>query len=303
MTPSVRFGAHSVEFSSLDKVLFPESGLTKGDLVDHYRIVAPCMLPHVWRRPLTLQRFPEGIGQAGFYQKEAPDFFPEWIARARVTLEDGSEQDQVTADNLATLAFLGQQAAVTLHVWTSRAPAWTHPDRIVFDLDPGEPTTFATTRATAHSVRDRLRAVGLTAFAMITGSRGIHVWVPIRRGPDFDEVRSFARLVAGSIVADRPADLTDEIRKDKRAGRLFVDIGRNGKGQTCVAPYSLRALPAAPVATPVTWSELSDVDSAGAYTLQSLPRRLARRDDPWKGMGRHAADLARARGLWERSEG
>ncbi len=298
MSRTVRFGRRSVELSHADKVYFPDRGFTKGDVFDYYQRVAPGLLPHTRRRPLSLQRFPDGIAGEGFYQKEVPDSFPGWVSRVGVRLKDGSRQDQVTADSRSVLAYLCQQGVVTMHAWPSRAPRLREPDRLIFDLDPSDGQPFRVVREAAEALRERLAAVGLAPHVMLTGSSGAHVWVPLRRGPGFDAVRSFASTVVESLAEERPGELTTEVRKAARGGRLFLDVARNAWGQTAVAPYMLRALPGAPVAAPVEWAELRDTEESGRFTLVTMPTRLARKGDPWKGMGRHAADLRRARAEW-----
>lgn len=300
---TARFGPHPVELTHTDKVLFPEAGITKGDLIDYYTTVAGVMLPHLRDRPLTLQRFPDGIGEDGFYQKKAPDSLPSWVERATVTLEDGSRQEQIVASDVGTLALLAQRATITLHVWLSRVGRLDRPDRLVFDLDPGEETSFATLRRTARELRELLAGVGLHAYPMLTGSTGLHVWVPLRVESTYDEVRSFARTVVTTLRERRPQELTTEVRKNKRRGRLFLDVARNAKGQTAVAPYSVRALPNAPVATPLDWDELARVEESGRYRLSSMLRRLAQREDPWRGIGRRAASLSRAASAWDLDRG
>lgn len=296
-----RFGRHSIELTHTDKVLFPDSDITKGDLIDYYTTVADVILPHVRERPLTLQRFPDGITEDGFYQKEATSSIPSWVERATVTLEDGSRQEQVVAGDVATLALLARRAMVTLHVWLSRTGSLGSPDRLVFDLDPGADTPFATLRRTARELRELLGGVGLRGYPMLTGSTGLHVWVPLRPDATYDGVRDFARSMATTLAERRPDELTTEVRKNKRRGRLFLDVARNAEEQTAVAPYSVRARPGAPVATPLNWDELSRVDESGRYTISSVGRRLAQRDDPWKGMARHAASLSKAASAWHRT--
>ncbi len=289
---AVRIGRRRVELSNQDKVLFPESGLTKGDLVAHYRDVAPAMLRHLADRPLALQRFPDGIGAGGFYQKQVASHFPDWIGRVRVTTEQGPQVHCVCNDT-ATLVYLADQACVTLHCWASRGDRLDRPDRLVIDLDP-ELDVFAAVVDAARQVRAVLEDCGLVPFVQTTGSRGVHVVTPLTRDHDFEETRAFATGVARLLVARDPDRLTRAQRKRERHGRLYLDVARNAYGQTGVAPYSVRAKPGAPVATPVDWDELGTrVTHAGAFTVESVRRRLRAREDAWKGMGRRARSLAR----------
>jgi bifunctional non-homologous end joining protein LigD len=292
----IRVGSRTIEVANLEKVMFPDEGITQGDLMDYYRRVAETMLPYLKGRPLTMQRFPDGIGDEGFYQKEAPDYFPDWIRRVSIEVKgEGQEQPQVICDDVATLVYLVDQGCITPHVWLSRADKLTHPDKLTFDLDPPD-DDFELVRSAAQSLREVLEGVGLLPFVMTTGSRGLHVVVPLDRSADFDTVRSFAKNLAG-VLAEREADrLTTKVRKDKRGNRLFLDYLRNSYGQNTVAPYAVRAKPGAPVATPLDWDELSDSNlHSQTYTMQNIFRRLSQKEDPWKEMMRHARSLSEPR--------
>lgn len=285
------------EISHRDKVLYPEDGITKGDVIDYYARVAEIMLPYVEGRFISMQRFPDGIAAEGFYEKEAPDYFPDWIATGEVAKEDGSNR-QVIIDEPATLAYLAQQACITPHIWLSRAASVRSPDRMVFDFDPSRPwrEAFAAVRRAARALRDLLDEIGLVGYVMTSGSRGLHVHVPIRPGDDFDAVKDLARDIAECLAARHPEHLTTAMRKNKRGERIFVDYLRNEYAQTTVAPYALRARPGAPVATPLDWDELGASGMGPRkYTLGNLFRRLAQKDDPWRAMGRRARGIAGAR--------
>lgn len=292
----IKVGSRIIEVANLDKVMFPDQGITQGDLVDYYRRIAETMLPYLEGRPLTMQRFPDGIDGEGFYQKEAPHYFPDWIRRVSIEVkEDGRQQPQVICDDVATLVYLVDQGCITFHVWLSRADKLHHPDRLIFDLDPPD-DDFEPVRSAAQSLHDVLEDIGLVPFVMTTGSRGLHVVVPLDRSADFDTVRSFARDLAGVLTKKKPDSLTTEMRKAKRGDRLFLDYLRNSYGQNSVAPYAVRAKPGAPVATPLDWDELSDPDlHSQSYTLENVFRRLGQKEDPWKGMMRHARSLSEPR--------
>jgi len=295
---SLRFGPYRVELSNLDKVLFPEAGITKGDLVEYYRRVAGRLVPHLENRPLTLHRFPDGIGEDGFYQQAAADYFPDWIATVEVERASGSDAAAVRhalCNNAATLVYLANQGTVALHGWLARAPELERPDRLLFDLDPpGD--DFAAVRRAARAVAGLMQELGLTPFAMTTGSRGLHVAAPLRPEWPFDRVRELAKDMADWLARRHPDQLTVEQRKAKRGGRIYLDVMRNAYGQTAVAPYSVRALPGAPVATPLALDELED-SALGPqrWTIRNLFRRLGQKDDPWADIGRHAAAPERAR--------
>ena len=299
--PTIELDGQAVELSSLDKVYFPEDGLTKGDLVDYYRRVAATMLPHLWDRPLSMQRFPEGIAAPGFYQKEAPDYFPRWIRRVPVPVkEEGQEQPQVVCDDAATLVYLANQGCITPHVWLSRTASLRHPDKLILDLDPpGE--DFQVVRTAALALRDLLSELELPSFVMTTGSKGLHVALPLDGRATFEDSRAFARDVAALLVAMYPERYTLELRKGAREGRLFLDYLRNGTSATSVAPYAVRARRGAPVATPLDWGELKDRGlHSASYTIGNVFRRLGQKDDPWRDFYQAPCALDGARRRLER---
>lgn len=287
---TLRVGRRSIELSSLDKVLFPDVRVTKGDLVEHYRTVAARMVPHLKGRPVSMERYPNGIRAEGFYQKTAPDYFPDWIERVTVSKEGGKVEHAV-CDDAATLVYLANQNCITPHVWLSRADRLNHPDRLIFDLDPPR-NDFDVVRFAARTLRELLGELGLDPFLMATGGRGLHLVVPLDRRADFDVARSFARDVAELLAARHKDRLTTEVRKNKRRGRLFLDTMRNAYAQTAVPPYAVRARPGAPVAVPLAWSELADPDlRGGSWNTRTVRARLDR-EDPWKSMTRHARSLS-----------
>ncbi|MGH2537355.1 MAG: DNA polymerase domain-containing protein, partial [Candidatus Promineifilaceae bacterium] len=253
-------------------------------------------------RPLSMQRFPDGIGEKGFYQKEAPGYFPAWIRRASIRVEGtGENQPQVICDEAATLVYLANQNCITPHLWLSRLGGRAgpepldHPDRLIFDLDPPA-GAFELARAAAASLRALLEELGLAAFLMTTGSRGLHVAAPLDGRADFDAARAFAHQVAQRLARRKPDKLTTETRKAERNGRLFLDYLRNAYAATSVAPYAVRARPGAPVATPLDWGELDDGRlRSDRYTLKNIFRRLGQKGDPWQGITAAPGSLAAAR--------
>jgi bifunctional non-homologous end joining protein LigD len=291
-----RFGSRIVKLSTLDRVLFPDDGIRKADVVDYYERVADVMLPHIQDRPLMLQRFPDGIGEPGFFQKNVSSYFPKWIKTVSVKKAGGTVK-HVLCNDVATLVYLANQACITPHVWLSRAPRLKYPDLLVFDLDPAG-DDFGFVRKAALELRRMLEDLDLTSFPMTTGSRGLHVSLPLDQKADFDTVRDFARNVAEALARRYPDRITTAQRKEQRRGRLFVDIMRNAYAQTVVAPYSLRAKPGAPVATPLEWDELSDSRlHSQRYTLKNIIRRIEQRGDPWKSIRRRPQSLDRGRQL------
>lgn len=289
----LKIGTYNIEVSNAAKVLFPEDGLTKGDLIDYYRRIARYMLPHIKDRPLTLQRFPNGIGEEGFFQKSAGDYFPDWVKRARMK-KSGGATNYVICNHAATLVYLAEQNTITHHIWLSRADQPQNPDLMVFDLDPSD-EDFAPVRRAAFSLRDLLTELGLSVFVKSTGSRGLHVTVPLDRSADFDAVRTFAEKIARVIVSRDPERLTVEQRKEKRGNRVFIDTLRNSYNQTAVAPYTIRARRGAPVAFPLDWEELKEPHLIPqAYNITNIFQRLEARGDPWDKIYRNAKTLDEA---------
>jgi bifunctional non-homologous end joining protein LigD len=292
VTLELRAGRRTVKVSRPDKPLFP-CGITKADLARYYEAVAPFMLPHLDGRPLNLERYVDGIEGERLIQQRAGKYFPDWIARAE-TPKKGGAVEHVVARDAATLIYLASQAALTLHRWLSHADRLDRPDLVIVDLDPSDPSSDV--RAAAVEFGELLRELGLEPFAMTTGSRGFHVVAPLQRRADFDTVRAFARDVGRLAAARDPERLTVEQRKAKREDRIFVDVGRNAYGQTAVAPYSVRARPGAPVATPLHWAELEDAGTRpDGWTLRDVPERLERDGDPWSAIGKSARALGEPR--------
>ncbi|HWC43305.1 MAG TPA: non-homologous end-joining DNA ligase [Actinomycetota bacterium] len=277
-----------------EKVLFPDDGITKGELVDYYLTVAPRMLPLVSGRPVTMQRFPDGIGKGGFLQKQIGRHFPDWIDRVTAPnrrTRQATVREEVTYPVCRTpddLAYLANQGCLTPHVWLSRAPDIHHPDQLVFDLDPAS-EDLGVLRAAAAGLRGLLEELGLAAFLKSSGSRGLHVVVPLVPAADTDTVKLFSIAAAEALAARHPGDFTTESRIANRDGRLYLDIGRNGYAQTMAAPYAVRALPGAPVSMPLDWSELAAF-VPGRHTLRTVGERLAA-PDPWEAMDAAAGRL------------
>lgn len=286
-----KVGNRTLELSNLDKVFFPAEGLTKGDVVDYYERVAEFMLPWLRDRPLAMKRYPDGIGGKSFFQKERPEYFPDWIDHVSVKKEDGTV-DQVVCNNAATLVYLANQACLTPHVFLALTDRPRHPDQLLFDLDPSD-DDFSSVQFAARTLKTLLDELGCASFCKTSGSRGLHVILPLDRSADFEAARELAKKLAAVVVDREPDRLTTEVRKDARKGRLFIDVLRNSYGQHCVAPYALRARAGAPVATPLDWDEaLSGGMSAQRYTIRNIFQRLSRKDDPWGKMKRRAVSVS-----------
>ena len=290
-TGTLRVGRREVTISHPDKRLFADPPITKLELARHYERVAGAMVPLARDRPLALQAFPDGIEGKGFFMKSVPKYFPDWIRTATVPKKGGT-LTQVLADDAATLVYLAGQNVVTPHLWLSRADEPHIPDRLIIDFDPSPGVPFAEIRAAARDAGQRLRDAGLATYAMVTGSRGIHILCPLRRGPDFTVVHGFARALAERMVADDPRNLTLEWHRDERGKRIYIDVNRVAYAQHAVAPYGVRPRPGAPVAMPIAWEELSDRTlRPDRWTIRTAADRLAAEGDAWAGIGRHARRL------------
>jgi len=307
MNRKIKCGRYTVTVTTENKILFPKAGITKGDLIRYYKRIAPIMLPHIKNRPLTMHRFVHGITGEGFYQKDAPDYFPSWIAVAPIEKKEGGIVRYVLCNNEATLVYVANQLSIALHTWLSRLPKIDYPDRMIFDLDPSKGVTIPTIQWAAKKVKELLQDCGLTPFIMTTGSRGFHIVIPLKKIHTFDYTRTFAKDIARLLVHRYPHKLTLEMRKNKRGKRIFVDTLRNAFAQTSVAPYSVRAKPGAPIATPIEWHELINKKTKPqSYTIKNIFRRLSQKKDPWLTIDRTAVSLKQARKkldklLWEDS--
>jgi bifunctional non-homologous end joining protein LigD len=281
-----------VKLSHPDKLLFPQDGITKADLAGYYAAVGDAMLPHLRDRPMNLWRWNAGIDGPRVVQQDIPKGAPDWVRRVETPRRKGGTNTHVMVQDADTLRWLANQNTITPHVWTARKDKLDRPDRLVFDLDPEAGSDFSIVREAALAVGEHLRKAGLEPFAMTTGSKGIHVVAPLKRTRASAWVRERAGEMGAEIAAASPDTLTTEWRKEKRGGRILVDTARNTYGQTVVAPYAVRALPGAPVATPIDWGELEDDGlTAQSWTLRTVGERLASHGDAWAEIGRHARPM------------
>src|SRR5918998_4540845 len=268
LTGGVRVDGRDIEISRPDKVLFPDDGITKGELIEYYARIAPWMLPHLHDRPLTLERYPNGINTKRFFQKEVSSYFPKWIRT--VTVEKvGGTVTHVVCNDTATLVYLANQACITPHIFLSRTDKLDVPDQVVFDLDP-QRDDFEVVRTTALAFKQLLDELELPAYLKTTGSRGLHVAVPLRRRENYDAVRSFGRELADIIVSQAPDDRTMEQLKANRGDRVFIDTNRNGYAQLVAPAYAVRARQGAPVSVPLAWTDLNKKDlRSNSFTIQT----------------------------------
>lgn len=282
-----------MKLANPDKVLFPRDGITKREIWDYYTAIAPFMLPHLAGRPLTLQRYPNGIDEAEWYQQNAPEKTPDFVR----LIDSGPRHDhkkRIVCDNLETLQWLANLAALTLHGWSAHAPqqatsraaidhALGQPDYVVLDLDPGDGPWPHLVEVARH-VHALLDALKLQSFVKTSGKRGVHVLVPVAHGPTHDEVTAFAEQIARAVTKVLPKIATVERMKDKRGGKLYVDYGQNGEGKTVVCPYTIRARDGAVVSTPIEWDELDDDLDPRRFTIRTTLDRVSRVGDLYAGV-------------------
>lgn len=267
--------------------MFSDQELTKAGLLAYYRKISHWIIPFLKNRPLVLHRYPDGIEGDNFYQKDIPEYFPDWIDRIDVALREGGQQTLVNCNRESTLLYLVNQGVVTPHVWLSKKGRLEYPDRLILDLDPPE-GGFRLVQEAARDLMKLFDRMGMRLFVMTSGSRGMHLQLPLDGKSEFDETRDFAQKAAEKLVAAHPEKYTVEPRKDQREGKLFIDYLRNSYGQTGVAPYSLRARQGAPAATPL---DRKEAVSAGMrpdrYNHENLFRRLGQKEDPWAEIDKH----------------
>lgn len=270
----------SVVITHRDRVIFPESDLTKGNLADYYAVIAPLMLSFVRDRPISLVRCPQGRGRKCFFQKHDAGSFGDHVRRVSIHDKDGEADDYLYVDDTDGVITCVQMGAIEFHGWGSMVAAVETPDRMVFDLDPDEGLAFAETRRAAEHLKEQLAELGLTSFPMLSGGKGVHVIVPLTPATTWPEVKSFAERFARALATANPERFVATMTKSRRSGRIFIDWLRNQRGSTAVMPYSVRARAGAPVAAPVSWTELREIETAGAWMVRDTETLLRRAASP-----------------------
>jgi bifunctional non-homologous end joining protein LigD len=281
-------------------VFWPAERYTKGDLIAYYEAMAPHLLPYLQNRPVVLTRYPDGIEGKSFYQKDAPDFVPDWIRTARVAAHDaGRDIDYFVLDDLDALRYVANLGAIPLHLWGSRVGALERPDWLVLDLDPkGAP--FAHVVRLARRLHRILADLELESYPKTSGATGLHVLVPLGARYAWAEAREFAHLVA-LLAVEEEGEIATVVRPvQARGGKVYVDYLQNAHGQTIVAPFSVRPLPGAPVSCPLRWAEVTDRLDPKRFTIRTVPPRVAQQGDPMAPVLRGGVDLARALARMER---
>jgi bifunctional non-homologous end joining protein LigD len=276
-----------------EKVLFPEDGISKGELAAYYEAIAPVMLPHISARPITMERYPAGIDKKGFWQKDVSKGFPPWLERIAVPKKDGTVHHPLVSDT-RSLLWVTNQNTITQHVWTSRVPNLYYPDVCVFDLDPSKEDEPDELRAAALEVRDVLKELGLFTWVKTSGSKGFHILVSLDGSARMGEVARFAHTVGALLVAQQPKRFTQEFSKADRGGRILVDTGRNGYSATFAAAYTVRAKPGAPISAPCTWAEVERAEvQPRTFTLRTMAARVAAVGDLWSDLHKRGSSLRR----------
>ena len=311
----VTIDGQALALTNQDKLLFPRDGFTKGDLVAYYRAVAPVILPYLRGNPLTMERYPDGVDMTrGIWEKQLPRYTPAWVHRVTTRPATGAPREVtfLVCDDEATLVWIANLAAITLHIWFSHQPALDTPDLVLFDLDPGERCPLSRLARVALAFRDELASIGLRALVKTTGGMGFHVVVPLEPRYDYDLAKGLAELVARRLHSVLPKDTTLERALARRPDDVvYLDWVQVGKGKTYVAPFSVRARDGAPVSMPLAWADVEGMQRKRArettaemrrWTIANVPQMVAKGGDPWRREGWEPqaleAALSRARPLW-----
>lgn len=289
----VKVGGRTISITNSSKVLFPKAHITKEDILQYYMEIAGVMLPHMKNHLIVMQRFPNGVGDEGFFQKNISDYFPAWIKSVSVKNKNEGEVHYVLCNDAATLVYLANQGCLTPHLWLSKKDKLHYPDRLIFDLDPSK-NDFSLVKKAAFLLKKLLEDLELVSYVMLTGAHGVHVVVPLKRRYDFEQVHAFSLAIAKRMIDHDPRMFTLEMRKIKRRGRVFIDTLRNGYGATAVAPYAVRAQPYASIATPITWRELHNTTTSQRYTIKTVLKRIDQKGDSWEAIDKNAQSLVHA---------
>ncbi|NBW76882.1 MAG: hypothetical protein EBR34_13960 [Sphingomonadaceae bacterium] len=265
-----------VRITHPERVVFPDDGITKGDLADYYRQMAPLVLATMAGRPLSLVRCPDGIGGKCFFQKHGAGNLGKQVGSVSIREKDGAEEDYLCLSDARGLLECVQMGAIEFHAWGSHARHLEQPDRMVFDLDPDEALDFGDVRKAAQDLKRQLADIGLSSFAMLSGGKGVHVIVPLKPEHDWQTTSDFARRFALALATAEPDRFVATMSKARRKGRIFIDWLRNQRGSTAIMPYSVRARAGAPVAAPVSWAELDGFESAAAFHIADQRKLIER---------------------------
>ena len=282
---AVEVGGRQLKLSNLDKVLYPETGFTKGQVIDYYTRMAAVLVPHLQGRPVTLKRYPNGVDSQFFYEKNCPKHRPPWVATTPVYAGRKNElMDYCVVNDLPTLVWMANLASLELHPSLSRAPEIQRPTMMVFDLDPGPPAALLECCRVGLLLKDVLDGLGLQSFPKTSGSKGLQIYVPLNGAVSYDETKPFAHALARLLEAEHPGQILSLMKKELRTGKVFIDWSQNDEHKTTVSIYSLRARPRPTVSTPVTWDEVTEAASGGdadalVFEAPAVLERVAGRGD------------------------
>ncbi len=293
----IKANGHSIEITNTDKQMFPGDNISKEDLAEYYSQMAEHIIPLTRNRPMMLHRYPDGIEGSNFYQKQTADYYPRWLKEIKVKVkkEDEDSQQMLNCDSRAALVYIANQGCITPHTWLSKRNKLNFPDKMIYDLDPPE-NRFDLVQQAAKDFKKFFDKLKLKSYVMTTGSKGMHLVLPLDRKADFEQTRQFAKDAANLLAKQNPGDYTVETLKKKRKGRLFLDYLRNAYGQTAVVPYALRAIEGAPVATPLSWDEVGNSKlHAQSYNYSNIFQRISQKENPWKDFNQKKNNLDKAR--------
>ena len=286
----LKVGGYTIETSNLDKILFPESKITKGEVIEYYENISDYALPYLKDHPLTMLRCPDGINGQQFIQKKVSPYFPQWIDRCEVSSKEGTLQ-QVIINKKATLVYLANQACITYHLYLSKIDKMQYPSYVIFDIDPSTDDLLALKKVVWH-VKKLLDLLELECFLQTSGSKGFHIYVPLKRIFTFQQTHDFAKDAANYLAKEYPNEITVKQSKKDRGNRALIDYARNGYGLSTVAPYSLRAIETAPIATPIHWDELDEKNiGPRTYNIKNIFNRLNQIQDPWADLLNHKLSI------------
>jgi bifunctional non-homologous end joining protein LigD len=285
-----------IKLSNLNKILFPKTAIIKAELIQYYQKIAPIMLPHIMERPLTLIRFPDGIDKIKFYSKNKADYTPDWIkyTKVPVPLEDttkpeNEEIEYIMANNTAALVYLANLAAIEIHSMTIRADNF-KPDIFIFDLDPPDGIDFQEIKNIAYNLKLFLENKAYTPFLKTSGSKGLHIYVPIVANYTTQQVVETVKSLAKEFISNNP-NTTLLLNKERRTNKILIDIYRNHRSQTCAAPYSVRGKEGAPISTPISWDNFESLDSSKQYNIHNIFDYLSKNGDPWANINDYITEL------------
>jgi len=290
----VKVQGHELKFTHLDKIYWPDEGITKGEVIDYYNSIHKYILPYLKDRPQSLKRNPNGITDKGFFHKDAGDAAPAWVDSIELYSDSADKEiDYIICNNKATLLYLNNLGCIEINPWNSRVKSLDNPDYLVMDIDPSDKNTFEEVIDTARAIKDVLDKAGAVSFCKTSGASGLHVYVPLGAKYDYEQARSFAEIIASLTREQLPDTTTMERSLNKRKGKIYLDYLQNKRGQTLASVYSLRPVPGATISTPLDWKEVKHGLSPSQFTMKTLPKRLAKKGDIFKGILSKGIDMAK----------